>query len=285
MGALPSYTGAGKSTLYANQAALRKAALGTKKIQSFFKPQSTSPHIQSPAPQNQLRSSESPEIELLTSDARSSSVNTSNSPSYPDSAGPASASCDIPEEFGTEAGCITERASTSTEHVTQSPASVHTEQLQLAAPTEHVQQQPEGEAINPIQFLDLTADDEDQPEHVPVAVTVKDLLAEAKKHKSFTATFKLQAVKTYLELLERYRRIPNVKNPLTRASLAVAKSIGKGPYFARSVRRLVVYIGRFNSLPPTGSGKHHAHPSLLNNERIYQAVRRYLTVQPIGEVC
>ena len=34
-----------------------------------------------------------------------------------------------------------------------------------------------------------------------------------------------------------------------------------------------------------GSGKHHAHPSLLNDERVKQAVRHYLTVVPLGEVC
>ena len=102
--------------------------------------------------------------------------------------------------------------------------------------------------------------------------------------KSFGALFKLHAVRNHLELLERFRHIPNIKNPTTRASLAVAKSVGKGPYFAKKIRCLVMYINRFHTLPPARSGKHHAHPSLLNNERISQAVHRYLTVQEIGEV-
>jgi hypothetical protein len=78
--------------------------------------------------------------------------------------------------------------------------------------------------------------------------------------------------------------IPTIKNPSTRASEAIATSVGKGPYFAKKIQHLTVYIRQFHTLPPTGSGKHHAHPSLLNDERVAQAVRRYLTVVAIGEV-
>jgi len=133
-------------------------------------------------------------------------------------------------------------------------------------------------------FLDPTADDEYQPLRIPIGTTVTELIKDAKKHQSFGALFKLHAVRNHLELVERFRHIPNIKNPTTRASLAVAKSVGKGPYFAKKIRRLVMYINRFHTLPPARSGKHHAHPSLLNNERISQAVRHYLTVQEIGEV-
>jgi hypothetical protein len=132
-------------------------------------------------------------------------------------------------------------------------------------------------------FLDMTAD-EDAPQLPPLGEVVKQLIDEANRHGSFTALFKLQAVKAYLELHERYRLIPNIKNPVTRASLTVAKSVGKGPYFARQVRKLGTYIKQFQCLPPTGSGKHHVHPSLLNNERVHGAVRRFLTVQEPGEV-
>lgn len=138
--------------------------------------------------------------------------------------------------------------------------------------------------MSAVEYLDLTADDEDEPVSVPVGLTIKALIKLAKRHQSFSALFTLHAVKTYLELLERFRRVPNIKNPVHRASLAVAKSAGKGPYFARKVVQTVVYTGRFRTLPPNSSGKHHAHPSLLNNERIHQAVRRFLTIQPVGEV-
>jgi len=118
----------------------------------------------------------------------------------------------------------------------------------------------------------------------PIDTTVTELINDAKKHQSFGALFKLHAVWNYLELLECYHCILNIKNPATRLSLAVAKSVGKGPYFVKKICCLVIYINWFCTLPPPRSGKHHEHPSLLNNEQISQAVHRYLTVQEIGEV-
>jgi hypothetical protein len=96
--------------------------------------------------------------------------------------------------------------------------------------------------------------------------------------------FKLQAFKNYLELLAKYRINLKITNLATRASLAIAKSVGKGPYFAQNIRQLVIYVDKFHTLPPTDSGKHHAHPSLLNNECVYQAVHQFLTIQENGEV-
>jgi hypothetical protein len=133
-------------------------------------------------------------------------------------------------------------------------------------------------------FLDPTADDKLDPLDVPIGKVIEGLIKDATKHKSFSAQFKLHAVRNYLELLKCYQRIPNIKNPATQASLAIVKSVGKGPYLARMIRRLVIYICRFRTLPPSQAGKHHAHPSLLNNERVHQSVRRFLTVQEAGQV-
>ncbi|KAG2093316.1 uncharacterized protein F5147DRAFT_657455 [Suillus discolor] len=133
-------------------------------------------------------------------------------------------------------------------------------------------------------FLDPTADDELDPPHIPIGKVIKGLIKDTTKYKSFSAQFKLHAIRNYLELFERYRQIPNIKNPAIQASLAIAKSVGKGPYLACMIRRLVVYIHRFKTLPPSRAGKHHAHPSLLNNERVYQAVRRFLTIQEAGKI-
>jgi hypothetical protein len=140
------------------------------------------------------------------------------------------------------------------------------------------------ELIDPVEFLDPTADDEDEFARPPVGQVINSLIAEAKKHHSFSALFKLQALKNYLELHAQYHINPKITNLATRASLAIAKSVSKGPYFARKICQLVIYVDKFHTLPPTGSGKHHAHPSLLNNERVYQAVRRFLAVQEDGEV-
>lgn len=138
---------------------------------------------------------------------------------------------------------------------------------------------------SPVQWLaPMWEDEELQSGASPVNETVDKLINDAKRHKAFTPLFTLQAIKSYLDLTAKNQRVPIIRNPRERASLAVAKSVGKGPYFARKIRHLAVYINNFRTLPPTGSGKHHAHPSLLNNERVLHAVRRYLTVVALGEV-
>jgi hypothetical protein len=57
------------------------------------------------------------------------------------------------------------------------------------------------------------------------------IAAEAKKHHLLPALFKLQALKNYLELHAQHHINPKITNPATCASLAIAKSVGKGPYF------------------------------------------------------
>ena len=136
----------------------------------------------------------------------------------------------------------------------------------------------------PLLFLDPTADDEFEPPTIAVGTIVAGLLKEAKQHKSFAVLFKLHAVHNFLELHEWYQLVPNIKNPVMRASAIIAKSIGRGPYFACHIRLLVHYIQRFHTLPPSRAGKHQSHPSLLNNERVHQAVRQFLTILAPGEV-
>ncbi|KAG2342076.1 hypothetical protein BDR05DRAFT_949332 [Suillus weaverae] len=93
-------------------------------------------------------------------------------------------------------------------------------------------------------FLDPTADDKLDPLNVPIGKVIEGLIKDATKHKSFSAQFKLHAVRNYLELLEHYQ---------------------------------------FQTLPPSRAGKHHTHPSLLNNKRVHQSVRCFLTVQEAGQ--
>ena len=128
-------------------------------------------------------------------------------------------------------------------------------------------------------FLDTTADDEYQPLQIPIGTTVTELINDAKKHQLFGLLFKLHAVRNHLELLDHFHSILNIKNPTTRASLAVAKSVGKGPYFVKKIHHLIMYINHFHTLLPARYGKHHTHPFILNNEQVSQAVHHYLTVQ------
>ncbi|KZT03152.1 uncharacterized protein LAESUDRAFT_738373 [Laetiporus sulphureus 93-53] len=138
--------------------------------------------------------------------------------------------------------------------------------------------------VSPTVFLDPTADEEDVPEDVPIMEIVKMLVNEVKKSGSYTSLTHLCAIKQYIELYHKYKAATRVKNPSTRASIAVARAVSKGPYFARKIRSLYCYIKRFHTLPPITAGKHHAHPTLLNNERMAQAVRHYLTVLADGEI-
>jgi hypothetical protein len=268
--------------LFAKKAQLKKAAQGTPILTHFF----------APRPKTIVHNSgwgahsASSEIEVLRTQLSALSappldkqLTPSVSPNPPDHS-----LCSTDLEARNSPGASGPRDSPPhTPSATSQQDSVCPRPVQDTAPTSNINPRS-SEPLNPTDFLDPTADDEDEAQRPAVGDVVKSLINEAKKHQSFAALFKLNAVKTYLEVLERYRRVPNIKNPVTRAGLVVAKSVGKGPYFARRIRKLVTYVDRFHTLPPNGSGKHHAHPSLLNNERIYQAVRRYLAVQEVGEV-
>ncbi|KAG6885412.1 hypothetical protein C0995_009294 [Termitomyces sp. Mi166 len=156
-------------------------------------------------------------------------------------------------------------------------------------PVEEVDEIPieEVDEIPVEELLDITVDDEFDSEtsraQPRIEGLVEQLLKDAKQHKSYGAVFKLQAVKNYFGLCKKFSANPKIKNPQTQAAFAVAKGVGKGAYFARQVAHLIRYMEHFHVLPSLGSGKHHAHPSILNDERVAQAVRRYLTVMPLGE--
>lgn len=139
-------------------------------------------------------------------------------------------------------------------------------------------------AIAATDFLDVTEDDNDVAESISVIESVKRLMHDAKKYRSFTALFHLNSLQQFIELWEKYKQNPRIKAPMVKASHTVSTSVGKGPYFARKIRKLYRYVAQFRTLPPLSTGKYHTHPSLLNDERVAQAVRRYLTVLRDGEV-
>lgn len=132
--------------------------------------------------------------------------------------------------------------------------------------------------------MNPTVNEEDSINEILFANILKKLIDEAMKYMAYTPLMHLHAVKRFVELWEFYKRHPKVKAPMRQASILVARSIGKGKYFARKIGTLYKYIKQFHTLPPVNSGKHHAHPSLLNNEGIKHAVRRYLTILTNGEV-
>jgi hypothetical protein len=244
-----SYHGTSRANIFKKQATLRKAAAGSAKISGFF----------ASVPKLTRQPIEVLEIESSSSEGTSS---------------------DSGEEDWVDIPNLPLEPHSSITPVPSTPVS-ETAELPSGNNLPNNSTDPVPPAVS---FLNPTADDEFGPEHIPTGTLVAGLIKDATKHKAFGALFKLHAVRNYLELHERYKLIPNIKNPTMRASLVVAKSVGKGPYLARQIRHLIIYINKFHTLPPSRAGKHHAHPSLLNNERVYQAVRRYLTVQEAGMV-
>jgi len=236
-----------RATVFRKRAKLHQAAAGLAKISEFFMP---APKVPKPLakPADVLEISSSSEFEESSSDSEDDWVDISSIPVL-HSVTPIS---DALESDMAQAKLLSDKSPNDD-------------------PT-------------PVSFLNPTADDEFEPPAISVGIIVAGLIKDAKKHKSFAALYKLHAVRNYLELHERYHRVPNIKNPAMRASAAVAKSVGKGPYFARQIRHLVLYISKFHTLPPSRAGKHQSHPFLLNNERVHQSVRRFLTVQAAGEV-
>ena len=73
------------------------------------------------------------------------------------------------------------------------------EQVQNSTLINHTQDAAPADVYDMSDFLDMNAN-ENTPQAPPFAEVVKQLIKGANKHKSFTALFKLQAVKAYLEL-------------------------------------------------------------------------------------
>ncbi|KIK77418.1 hypothetical protein PAXRUDRAFT_28810 [Paxillus rubicundulus Ve08.2h10] len=99
-------------------------------------------------------------------------------------------------------------------------------------------------------FLDMMGDDSDSENLVPVIDTVKQLIKDVKKDKSFTLLLHLNALKQFIKLWEEYKKIPQICVLKMKASHTVATSIGKGPYMACKICTLYKYVKRFQTLPP-----------------------------------
>ena len=166
------------------------------------------------------------------------------------------------------------------------PPSVDTVDMTYEATPEHTQVTTTHDVATPAAtFLDVTEDDDDAVvESVSVLETVKKLIIDAKKYKLFTSLFYLTSLKQFIDLWEKYKQNPQIRAPTIKASHVITISVGKGPYMARKIRSLYRYVACFRTLPLINASKHYSHPSLLNNKRIVQAVRRYLTVLSDGTV-
>jgi hypothetical protein len=70
--------------------------------------------------------------------------------------------------------------------------------------------------------------------------------------------------------------VPKIK-PNTDASEKVATALGKGPAFARRLRKLAAYLETRGELPPPTQGQGAHHATLLDNPDVLSAVRVWCT--------
>ncbi|KAJ3538746.1 hypothetical protein NMY22_g5037 [Coprinellus aureogranulatus] len=293
LNAKPSYTGTGRTTKWKKEKQLVQAAAGCGKISSFFKPAA---RVQPPLPKPTVEEacSREPVSQLATGrDSIRDSIDCA----------PSASLIGEPNDEPVLSGSVTELppahdpvslSVTSDPPMDSAPVlpiepviTAATSDMELAAddigsaaasPTES----NEARAVR--ELLGMTVEYEINHTRPHISAVLFKLILAARRHKSYSALMKLEAVKHYLELKAKYRRMPAIRNPCTRASLCVAKAVGKGAAFARKVRELALYIDRFHTLPPSNAGKHHAHPSLLNDERVFHAVRRFLAATAAGEI-
>ena len=125
------------------------------------------------------------------------------------------------------------------------------------------------------------------PESEDITTIIRSCLKDVKKCNSRHAIktlCKLTAVSEYIQLRARYKKHNACKRPCLAASVAIARSMGKGPYFARQIRQLELYLMRYQHLPPPKQFAKYAHQTLLDNECVLHDVRAYLAAQALGTV-
>jgi hypothetical protein len=66
--------------------------------------------------------------------------------------------------------------------------------------------------------------------------------------------------------------------------MAIARRMGKGPYFAHQIRFNELYLLKNQCLPPPKAYVRHGHHTLLDNEALLHDVRVYLATQSLGTV-
>ncbi|KAG2039891.1 hypothetical protein BDR03DRAFT_1008574 [Suillus americanus] len=98
------------------------------------------------------------------------------------------------------------------------------------------------------------------------------------------AITQLSAIAQYVKLQDRYLQHARTKCPCLSASLAIARRMGKGPYFARQICNNERYLSRYHSLPPRKDSAYRGHATLLDNKAVVQSVCQYLASQNLGTI-
>ena len=94
----------------------------------------------------------------------------------------------------------------------------------------------------------------------------------------------LVTVSEYVKLHACYQNTKASKHPCLSASIAIARQMGKGPYFAYQIWHNELYLLWCCQLPPPKLYTRHGHHSLLDNELLLHNVCTYLASQALGTV-
>jgi len=132
------------------------------------------------------------------------------------------------------------------------------------------------------------------PENKDISTIIHSCLKDVKKCTSRHAIktlSKLIAVSEYVQLRAWYKKHNACKQPCLAASIAIAHSMGKGPYFACQIRHFELYLKWYQHLPPPRTFTQHTHNTLLDNEYILHNVHAYsiswpklLALSPLAHV-
>jgi len=134
----------------------------------------------------------------------------------------------------------------------------------------------------------LNIDDDDSPQSSKdILEIIKTCLKAVKKLKTgrtIKMMTQLVAITEYVKLRARYQTQAKCSKPCLSASIAIARRMGKGGYFARQIRQNERYLLQHQRLPPSKAGAYHGQYTLLDNENVLHAVRRYLAAQDLGTI-
>ena len=134
------------------------------------------------------------------------------------------------------------------------------------------------------EWLDINDDDSPQSSK-DILEIIKTCLKAVKKLKTgrtIKMMTQLVAITEYVKLRVRYQTQAKCSKPCLSASIAIARRMGKGGYFARQIRQNERYLLQHQQLPPSKAGTYHGQYTLLDNENVLHAVRRYLAAQDLG---
>jgi len=133
---------------------------------------------------------------------------------------------------------------------------------------------------------------EDSEDNVSIDITeivqscIKDvgLLKQHNNVRAIKMLSQLISVSEYVKLRALYKSSKTCKQPCLKASIAIARRMGKGVYYARQIRYNELYLLKHHRLPPRKEYTRHGQYSLLDNEAVLHDVRVYLAAQSLGTV-